>query len=148
MNEFRYMLALFPLFIGMAGMITIMIVHPEAFGVLMLSIASFLLWGFYFNYASDCNLRVYYEKENTPPIVEHYTPDKPLVQITEPEKAKFDREHNQFALCGCGHEYHRHFDPYEEWAHVGCKYCPCDEFENTGAPKSPPVLYYGMTSED
>jgi hypothetical protein len=34
-------------------------------------------------------------------------------------------------LCaneGCGHTYHRHFDPYENWEAVGCKYCECMVF--------------------
>ena len=26
-------------------------------------------------------------------------------------------------LCLCGHTYYRHFDPYENMAPVGCKYC-------------------------
>lgn len=35
--------------------------------------------------------------------------------------------------CQCGHQYHRHFDSYEDMAPVGCKYCECYEFvENTG----------------
>lgn len=33
-----------------------------------------------------------------------------------------------YAICECGHEYYRHFDPYEDWAAVGCKYCRCDDF--------------------
>lgn len=31
--------------------------------------------------------------------------------------------------CKCGHPYYRHFDPYEDNEPVGCKYCPCYEFE-------------------
>lgn len=30
--------------------------------------------------------------------------------------------------CMCGHTYDRHFDPYEENAAVGCKYCRCNTF--------------------
>lgn len=26
-------------------------------------------------------------------------------------------------LCQCGHQYDRHFDPNEDYAPVGCKYC-------------------------
>lgn len=32
-------------------------------------------------------------------------------------------------MCECGHPYHRHFDGYEDDAHVGCKYCGCGEFQ-------------------
>ncbi len=28
-------------------------------------------------------------------------------------------------VCQCGHEYHRHFDSYENMRNVGCKYCGC-----------------------
>ncbi len=34
-------------------------------------------------------------------------------------------------LCAdenCAHPYDRHFDPYENWAAVGCKYCECRVF--------------------
>ena len=31
--------------------------------------------------------------------------------------------------CKCGHSYDRHFDPYEEWEAVGCKYCECCKFK-------------------
>lgn len=30
--------------------------------------------------------------------------------------------------CICGHAYYRHFDPYENWDAVGCKYCACTHF--------------------
>ena len=30
--------------------------------------------------------------------------------------------------CLCGHVYYRHFDPYEDWDAVGCKYCSCTHF--------------------
>ena len=32
-------------------------------------------------------------------------------------------------ICKCGHTYYRHFDPYEEMAAVGCKYCGCGRFQ-------------------
>lgn len=31
-------------------------------------------------------------------------------------------------LCVCGHEYHRHFDSYENMEPCGCKYCSCRTF--------------------
>lgn len=30
--------------------------------------------------------------------------------------------------CQCGHQYHRHFDSYQDMQPVGCKYCGCCEF--------------------
>lgn len=30
--------------------------------------------------------------------------------------------------CQCGHQYHRHFDSYEDMKPEGCKYCGCCEF--------------------
>jgi hypothetical protein len=36
--------------------------------------------------------------------------------------------HDQKAVCECGHPYHRHFDGYEDMASVGCKYCECYTF--------------------
>lgn len=41
--------------------------------------------------------------------------------------------------CLCGHAYYRHFDPYEEWAAVGCKYCGCGHFiHEVGAERLSP----------
>jgi hypothetical protein len=38
-------------------------------------------------------------------------------------------QHDQRSLCkDCEHEYHRHFDGYEDMAAVGCKYCKCWTF--------------------
>ena len=31
-------------------------------------------------------------------------------------------------VCLCGHLYNRHFDSYEDWEAVGCKYCGCNHF--------------------
>jgi len=46
---------------------------------------------------------------------------------------KYDPMHDQEALCECGHTYHRHFDPFEDYAPVGCKYCDgeCERFKPT-----------------
>lgn len=46
-----------------------------------------------------------------------------------------DGAHDQDQACGrsgCGHPYHRHFDPYEGDREVGCKYCPCEAFQEPG----------------
>ena len=43
-------------------------------------------------------------------------------------------EHYDIRHCGdcvCGHEYYRHFDPYENMEPVGCKYCQCDTFKES-----------------
>lgn len=41
--------------------------------------------------------------------------------------------------CLCGHAYYRHFDPYENWDAVGCKYCACKHFvHEVGAPRMSP----------
>jgi hypothetical protein len=31
--------------------------------------------------------------------------------------------------CECGHDYHRHFDGYDNNEAVGCKYCGCNHFK-------------------
>lgn len=31
-------------------------------------------------------------------------------------------------ICSCSHTYVRHFDPYEDYEAVGCKYCECMHF--------------------
>jgi hypothetical protein len=43
----------------------------------------------------------------------------------------YNPNHGDRRLCVCGHEYHRHFDGYEEenMQDVGCKYCPCSDFK-------------------
>lgn len=35
----------------------------------------------------------------------------------------YDPKFGNDRICECGHEYYRHFDPYEEMRAVGCKYC-------------------------
>ena len=46
---------------------------------------------------------------------------------------KYNPKYGDTRLCICGHEYHRHFDWFDDYADVGCKYCPCHTF--TEAPK-------------
>lgn len=41
----------------------------------------------------------------------------------------YDPEIGDDKECACGHMYYRHFDSYEDWAPVGCKYCACDTFQ-------------------
>jgi hypothetical protein len=35
----------------------------------------------------------------------------------------YDPKFGDEKLCLCGHEYRRHFDPFEDYYPVGCKYC-------------------------
>ena len=49
---------------------------------------------------------------------------------------QWSREADQAAICKCGHPYHRHFDSYENWSPVGCKYCPCRTFVAAAEDKS------------
>lgn len=41
----------------------------------------------------------------------------------------YDPSHGDNNLCECGHTYVRHFDPYEDMAPVGCKYCMCEGYK-------------------
>ena len=45
-----------------------------------------------------------------------------------PDLKLHDPFHDPEQYCRCGHMYHRHFDSYEHWAPVGCKYCDCMTF--------------------
>jgi len=44
-------------------------------------------------------------------------------------KACYNPEFGDYRKCKCGHSYYRHFDPYEQYRHVGCKHCECFDFE-------------------
>lgn len=44
-------------------------------------------------------------------------------------KNGYNPDYGDDRICICGHEYYRHFDPYEEMEPVGCKYCECYEFK-------------------
>lgn len=50
---------------------------------------------------------------------------KETVVVSHEFNPKFGDE----KLCQCGHEYYRHFDSSDHMSDVGCKYCPCDTFE-------------------
>lgn len=51
--------------------------------------------------------------------------------------ALWDPDYDQDAECECSHPYHRHFDSYDDWAYVGCKYCPCHTFRLQIGPREP-----------
>lgn len=38
-------------------------------------------------------------------------------------------------VCKCGHQYHRHFDSYEDMSPIACKYCVCELFVEREAKK-------------
>lgn len=40
----------------------------------------------------------------------------------------YNPDYGDSRLCTCGHEYHRHFDSFDNMEPVGCKYCGCFEF--------------------
>lgn len=40
----------------------------------------------------------------------------------------YNPDYPQDNVCRCGHLYHRHFDSYEDWVAIGCKYCGCGHF--------------------
>lgn len=40
-----------------------------------------------------------------------------------PERPAYDQNFGDDKICKCGHSYVRHFDPYEDYDPVGCKYC-------------------------
>ena len=41
---------------------------------------------------------------------------------------EYNPDYGDSRICICGHQYHRHFDSYEDMYPCGCKYCPCEEF--------------------
>jgi hypothetical protein len=42
---------------------------------------------------------------------------------------KYNPKYGAYKECECGHDYHRHFDGYEDNEAVGCKYCRCNHFK-------------------
>jgi len=43
-------------------------------------------------------------------------------------KREYNPKYGDNKVCKCGHEYHRHFDSYDDMNACGCKYCYCDTF--------------------
>ena len=41
----------------------------------------------------------------------------------------YNPNYGDLRICKCRHPYERHFDSYEKMRAVGCKYCPCFDFE-------------------
>lgn len=58
--------------------------------------------------------------------------EEPYIKETRIEiitEHKYNPKYGNDRICECGHPYHRHFDPYEKWDAVGCKYCDCMNFK-------------------
>jgi hypothetical protein len=54
--------------------------------------------------------------------------DTEFYKVENGVKIVYDPDFGDNRKCKCGHAYARHFDPYENWEFVGCKYCGCDNF--------------------
>ena len=56
--------------------------------------------------------------------------EQPYIEIINIETdRKYNPKYGDNRKCKCGHQYHRHFDSYEEMSEIGCKYCECYIFE-------------------
>ena len=56
--------------------------------------------------------------------------DGPYIEAVECYLVKkYNPLYGDDRVCECGHPYYRHFDPYEDNAAVGCKYCGCQDFK-------------------
>jgi len=53
-------------------------------------------------------------------------------------RTPYDKNFGDNRKCECGHPYYRHFDPYENYEAVGCKYCGCQEFKEEIHAKNQP----------
>ena len=54
----------------------------------------------------------------------------PKKRVTVTTRA-YNPNYGDGRLCGhCAHPYIRHFDPYEDYSPVGCKYCECHTFKD------------------
>lgn len=52
-----------------------------------------------------------------------------LEEILITKALKYNPKYGDDRVCLCGHTYYRHFDSYEHMSAIGCKYCPCNTFE-------------------
>lgn len=51
-------------------------------------------------------------------------------------KEGYEKTFGDYRICECDHPYYRHFDTYDNMRVVGCKYCECSDFEETGTGKT------------
>lgn len=45
------------------------------------------------------------------------------------EQLAYNPDYGDTKECKCGHLYYRHFDSWENYDPIGCKYCDCRTFE-------------------
>jgi hypothetical protein len=61
--------------------------------------------------------------------MEPFKNDSPYLISYDVERVKtYNPNFGDDQLCKCGHQYHRHFDTYEDMYPSDCKYCCCREF--------------------
>jgi hypothetical protein len=61
---------------------------------------------------------------------EPFKTDGPYLISYEVERVlSYNPEFGDDRICECGHQYHRHFDSYEDMYACGCKYCGCRDFK-------------------
>ena len=68
-----------------------------------------------------------------------------MAALEELKKTEYDTAFGDDKVCKCGHAYYRHFDTYEDMRPIGCKYCPCDKFEE---PKTGFDKYVAQKMQD
>lgn len=44
----------------------------------------------------------------------------------------YNPDYGDDRICECGHPYYRHFDTWDFMSAIGCKYCLCGEFVESG----------------
>ena len=55
--------------------------------------------------------------------------EKPyLFRTIKVKKRFYNPKYGDQRTCECGHPYERHFDSYENYRPIGCKYCQCYDF--------------------
>ena len=55
--------------------------------------------------------------------------EKPyLIAEVTTEVQLYNPNYGDHRICKCTHQYHRHFDSYDDMDPCGCRYCPCDIF--------------------
>ena len=71
--------------------------------------------------------------------VDETGPYKVYDTIIRKKMFAYNENYPEDNTCVCGHAYYRHFDPYENWDPVGCKYCQCSHFVHEAtAPRMSP----------
>jgi hypothetical protein len=52
-----------------------------------------------------------------------------VISVRTVVEKHYNPKYGDDRICKCSHEYYRHFDTYENMHAIGCKYCPCSDFE-------------------